>query len=115
MIMISVIIPACNEEKYIGKTISSVRGQNYKKYEIIVVCDGCTDSTVKLAGKLADRTIILKKRVGPAIAKNKGAIAAAGDKLIFLDADTRLSRNAMKNIEGVLMKNPNLVGTFRIK
>ena len=44
--MISIIIPAYNEEKYLKKTIESISEQTYKDYEIIVVANGCTDNTI---------------------------------------------------------------------
>lgn len=113
--MISIIIPACNEEKYLESTIKSIKNQNYEKYEIIVVCDGCTDNTDKIAKKLADKTVILKKRQGPAIAKNEGAKISKYNKLVFLDADTHLTKNTLGNISKALDKNPNIVGTCKIK
>ena len=113
--MLSIIIPACNEEKYLKETIKSIRNQNYKNYEIIVVCDGCIDKTSKIALKLADKTLILKKRAGPAIAKNQGAKIAKGDKFVFLDADTQLTKDVLLKINEYLDKNPNLVGTCKIK
>ncbi len=113
--MISIIIPACNEEKYLEKTIKSIKSQDYGDYEIIVVCDGCTDNTCKVAQKLADETIILRQRQGPAKAKNEGIKLAKGNKLVFLDADTHLTNRALENISKILDKNPNVVGTCKIK
>ncbi|MBI2148750.1 glycosyltransferase [Candidatus Woesearchaeota archaeon] len=113
--MLSIIIPACNEEKYLEETIKSIKSQSYKNYEIIVVCDGCTDNTPKISNKLADKTIIINKRIGPAAAKNEGAKACNGEKIVFLDADTCLTKNVLKNISTKIDKNPNLVGTCRIQ
>lgn len=113
--MLSIIIPACNEERYLESTITSIKKQAYKDYEIIIVCDGCTDNTPKIASKLADKAILLKKRSGPAAAKNEGAKVAKGNKFVFLDADTQLTNNVLKNINASLEKNPNLVGTCKIK
>lgn len=110
--MISVIIPACNEENYLEDTIKSVRSQNYE-HEIIVVCDGCTDNTTKLATAFADKFIILEKRAGPAVAKNEGVKLAKYNKLIFLDADTRLTENTLKEISDNLDKG--IIGTCKIK
>jgi len=53
--MISIIIPACNEEKYLLDTIKSIKSQSFKDFEIIVVCDGCTDNTPLIAKKHSDK------------------------------------------------------------
>ncbi|MBS3152874.1 glycosyltransferase [Candidatus Woesearchaeota archaeon] len=113
--MLSVIIPACNEEQYIKETIESIKKQNYKEYEIIVVCDGCTDKTPEIASKLADKVVTLKTRSGPAIAKNKGVEISKGNKLVFLDADTHLGKEALSNISEVLDNDINTIGTCKIK
>ena len=49
--VVSVIIPAYNEEKEIGKCIASLENQTYKNFEIIVVDDGSTDGTLKILKK----------------------------------------------------------------
>lgn len=94
--MISVIIPAYNEEKYIEATLRSVKSQNIS-HEIIVVCNGCTDNTAKVSKPFADRVIVLKER-GVSHARNVGASVASFDTLVFLDADTRLSKNVLVSI-----------------
>ncbi len=85
--MISIIIPAYNEEKYIEKTLKSIQNQDYENKEIIVVCNGCTDNTKKIAKKYAKKVFELKN---PDLveARNFGATKAEGKKLVFLDADT---------------------------
>src|SRR3989338_10743847 len=100
--MISIIIPACNEEKYIKNTINSVKQQNFKDYEIIVVCDGCTDKTSKITKRLTHKTIILNQRSGPAVAKNEGVKLAKYDKLVFLDADTLLTENSLQSMSDAI-------------
>lgn len=95
--MISIIIPALNEEKYIGKTLQSIKGSNFKDYEIIVVANGCTDKTIDKARKLADRIIVLKEN-GASRARNAGAEKAKGDVLIFLDADTLVDKDTLGKI-----------------
>ena len=59
--MISVIIPAYNEEKYIEKTLKSIKKQNFKHYETIVVCNGCTDNTKDIAKRYADKVLVIKE------------------------------------------------------
>lgn len=111
--MISIIIPACNEENYLKDAINSIKSQNFKDCEIIVVCDGCTDKTLDIAKNHADKFVLLKERKGPATAKNEGVKLAKHNKLIFLDADTKLTEGTLEEISKALDKN--LFGTCKIK
>ena len=96
--MISIIIPAYNEEKYIEKTLKNLKNQDYENKEIIVVCNGCTDNTKKIAQKYTNKVFELKKS-NLVKARNYGATKAKGKKLIFLDADTYFTNsNTLKEI-----------------
>lgn len=93
---VSVIIPTLNEEKYIEQTLKSIKNQDYSgKCEVIVVDSKSTDKTVEISKKYADKVVQIKKQ-GTALGKNIGAKAAKGEILIFLDADTILSKKWIK-------------------
>lgn len=103
--LISVIIPAHNEEKYIQKTVESILTQTYPQVEIIIVPNGCTDNTHKkvqsIITKSPPKTRILsitQKEAHVSLARNKGADVAKGEILVFLDADTTLEKNALFTI-----------------
>ncbi len=113
--MISIIIPACNEEKYLAETINAIKEQEYKEYEIIVVCDGCTDATEKIARKFTKKVVLLKQRGGPAHAKNKGVDVAEGKDLVFLDADTKVTGKTLEEIAKVFKKDKTVIGTCKIQ
>lgn len=88
--LISVVIPARNEEASIGGVVRSVIGQcpSGSRVEVIVVDDGSTDHTVREAQRAGARVIGQNGSEGnPAAARNRGASVATGDPLIFLDAD----------------------------
>jgi len=103
----SIIIPACQEEKYISQTLASLP----KQAEIIVICNGCTDSTEKLAKKHAKVISIKERNVSKA--RNLGAKASKGNILIFLDADTRFqSPNILEAIKKILQSSS--VGTCKV-
>ncbi|MEM2954692.1 MAG: glycosyltransferase family 2 protein [Candidatus Nanoarchaeia archaeon] len=104
---ISVIIPVHNKEKYIAKSIESVLNSNYpkNKLEIIVVDDGSTDKTFEIISKYASKyskyikPVHREKASGrAAIPKNEGAKIASGDILVFLDGDSIVEKNALKNL-----------------
>ncbi len=95
--LISILIPAHNEEAYIGETLKALRLQTYRFFEVIVIANGCTDLTAQVAHPLCDRVIDLAER-GLGKARNTGGAKARGELLVFLDADTRLNPEALAEI-----------------
>lgn len=95
--MLSIIIPAYNEGKYIDATLKSIKNQSFKDYEFIVVCNGCTDNTQKIAKKYTSKVFNLKNK-NVSYARNYGALKAGGEKLIFLDADIQLTADTLSSI-----------------
>ncbi|MGD0480649.1 MAG: glycosyltransferase family 2 protein [Terracidiphilus sp.] len=91
--LVSVIMPACNAERTIGKALESVRAQTYQNWEIIVVNDGGTDATGRMVAEFAQHTprnVMLLEHAqsrGPSAARNIAMKAAKGEYLAFLDAD----------------------------
>lgn len=100
MPLFSIVIPAYNEEKYILPTLKSIEQQNMANYEVIVVANGCTDATEEIVKKKVNekiRTLSLPK-ANVSVARNAGALNAAGEILVFLDADTQLATNTLQLI-----------------
>lgn len=90
--LVSVVIPAANEGRSIGRVIAAVREQAPPgvELEIIVVDDHSTDDTVARAEEAGARVLRLTGRRGsgnPAAARNLGARESRGDPIVFLDAD----------------------------
>jgi len=108
MVSISVIIPAMNEEKYIERTIKSLINQSFKDYELIVVDGNSKDKTREIAKKYTKKVIIQKGK-GISSARNQGAKIAKGNVLVFIDADTELSKNFLEVINEK-MKDKNIAG-----
>lgn len=84
--VISVVVPALNEDGYIASCLEFLRSQSYDDYELIVVDGGSSDRTVELAEKYADEVIVFKGPVGAA--RNTGVKKSRGEILAFIDADT---------------------------
>ncbi len=88
---VSIIIPLYNVEKYIAQCIESVLNQNYTNYEMIVVNDGSTDSSVAIVKQYAENDsrieLINQKNSGVSAARNNGLKKATGDYVVFIDAD----------------------------
>jgi len=95
---VSIIIPSYQEEKYIENTLKSLRNQDFKdEFEIIVVDGNSKDKTAKIARRYADKVIVSRRR-GIALQRNLGAKLARGEILLFIDADTFLWYNGLKEI-----------------
>jgi glycosyltransferase involved in cell wall biosynthesis len=85
---VSVVIPTLNEEKNIGALVQSITAQTYSGVEVIVIDDGSTDATRTIARLHGARVLENKPgRRGPAFGRNRGAKAARGELVCFLDAD----------------------------
>lgn len=85
--MLSIVIPTKNEEKYLPKLLESIKRQSFIDYEIIVADNGSHDRTREIA-----ETFNCKIVQGglPGAGRNRGAEAAIGEIILFLDADTEL-------------------------
>ncbi|WP_185806890.1 glycosyltransferase family 2 protein [Bacillus salinus] len=99
--IISIIIPARNEEQTIARLLTSIQSQDYQPLEIIVVNDQSTDRTKDIALQYGARVIDNKDLPAGWLGKSwacwNGATVAKGDILIFVDADTWFSKNGIEN------------------
>ncbi|MHC4141603.1 MAG: glycosyltransferase [Planctomycetota bacterium] len=94
---ISFIIPAYNEQDYLGKTLQRLTDSAEavgEPYEIIVVADGCIDGTVEVARQHETRLLEVELRHIAAV-RNAGAAVATGDLFIFVDADTLIPQETL--------------------
>lgn len=104
----SIIIPVYNVEKYIKRCLDSVINQSYNNYEIIVVDDGCTDNSIKIA-KNYPAKIISNKHVSVSEARNIGVKHAKGEYLLFLDSDDYWDKRLLENIINSMNNDPDLI------
>lgn len=91
MLLISVIVPIYNVDKYLESCIRSIINQTYYNLEIILVDDGSTDNSGKIIDEYAQKDsrikVIHQKNKGVSNARNNGLAIANGDYIIFLDSD----------------------------
>lgn len=111
--MISVIVPAHNEEAYLRETLEALKRQRYPRHEVIVIANGCSDGTADIARDHCDRLIVISQK-GISLARNLGARMASGDLLVFLDADTLLEPDALKTISRQFTRNHS-AGTLKAR
>jgi glycosyltransferase involved in cell wall biosynthesis len=88
---VSVIVPAFNQERLVGRAIQSVLAQTLPAHEIVVVDDGSTDGTASAVARAAAREdrvrYVRQENAGVSSARNRGIREATGNWLGFLDAD----------------------------
>lgn len=91
--LVSIIMPVKNGSNYMQEAINSIKSQNVN-CEIIVVDDGSTDNTVKIAENSSCKVIKHDVNKGQVVAKNTGLKQAQGEYIIFCDHDDILEQNA---------------------
>ena len=106
---ISVVIPAYNNSRYIGRAIDSILAQTCSADEIIVVDDGSTDNTAEVVRSYGSKVnFIQQENAGAGAARNTGIEAARNEWLAFLDADDEWLPNKLKIQTELLQRNPQL-------
>jgi len=101
---VSIILPARNEEEFLGKCLESLLHQDYENYEVIAIDDSSEDSTGKIISEFAKKNskiihVSAKPKPDGWMGKNwacmEGYRKASGELLLFTDADTRHSKNVI--------------------
>ena len=110
---LSIVIPAHNEERVIGRTLAAVRMLGVPAHEVIVVCNGCGDQTDARARQEGVR-VVVTDRCGVSLARNLGARHASGDTLLFVDADVLLAPGLAAAIAAAAGRWHRVVGTVRV-
>jgi hyaluronan synthase len=111
---VSVVMSALNEEELIGKAIDSIFSSNYpqEKLELICVNDGSTDMTyyymMRAKQKYGDRIRVVnfRENLGKRKALYVGLKKSKGDIIVTFDGDSKIGRNAIRNLLIPLLKDP---------
>jgi glycosyltransferase involved in cell wall biosynthesis len=94
--LVSVIIPCYNQANYLPEAINSALGQTHRPIEVVVVDDGSPDNVVGVVASYPDVRCIRQQNRGRSHARNAGFRASRGEYVVFLDADDRLTPNAIE-------------------
>ena len=109
---ISVIVPAFNAAVYLPRCLEAVFSSGWS-FECIVVDDGSTDDSASIALSAGARAVhVSEGPFGPAYARNRGAEAAHGKILFFLDADIVLAPGALRHVATFFQERPDVVAVF---
>jgi len=109
--LVSVIIPAYNEERYLPALLTSLGNQSYSPIEVIVVDNLSDDNTIKVAKEFGAKVMVNPTPANVNKSRNIGASAARGEYLAFIDADTIPESNAILNSVTALQNGADLVYT----
>ena len=108
-VMISVIIPVYNAEKYLHKCIDSVLSQTFSDFELLLINDGSKDRSAKICDEFAERDkrvkVIHKENGGVSTARNAGLDIATGKYICFIDSDDWVEKSYLKSFF-LVDKNP---------
>ncbi len=89
--LVSVVVPVFQAEKTISRCIESILAQDYENIELVLVDDGCSDSSIEICNRYKKRhgniLIIHEENMGPAHARNVGISVAKGKYISFVDSD----------------------------
>ena len=105
---LSIIVPVFNVEKWIDRCLKSILAQSFSDYELIIVNDGSTDSSLEICenySKNDSRIVLLsKKNGGLSDARNYGLKHAKGDYVVFIDSDDFIEKNYLKELLTTIKK-----------
>ncbi len=95
-------IPIHNSKNYLIDLINSIILQTYSDYELILVNDGSTDSSLEICNKFASKDsriiVVNQKNCGASAARNAGIRIASRELLTFIDADDKITNNYIEEL-----------------
>jgi glycosyltransferase involved in cell wall biosynthesis len=111
--LVSVAIPCFNQARFLNDAIASVRGQEYAPVEIVVIDDGSTDDSARIAAAAGVR-LGRQVNAGLSAARNAGLAMARGEFIVFLDADDELLPGAVRSGVELLQRCPSFSCVVRL-
>jgi glycosyltransferase involved in cell wall biosynthesis len=111
---VSFVIPMYNAEKTIATTLDAIMKSDYRDFEVIVVDDGSTDSSIEIVKKYNCRLVNSDKRSGAAAARNIGVQHSIGDIIFFIDSDIVIKPDTTNYIIKVFQDNQEIVAIVGI-
>ncbi len=108
---ISVIMPVYNTQKYVKTAVRSILEQSFKRFELLIIDDGSTDSSLKIVKEFKDERIRLlqnKKNRGLPYTRNKGITKSCADLIAFADSDDISHKDRLQRQYFFLMDNEHI-------
>ncbi len=109
---LSIVIPVYNGGHSFERCLRSIHHSTFHDWELIVVDDGSTDGSERVARSFGATVLHTSGRLGPAAARNHGARAARAPYLYFVDADCELHADTLSHIARTFREQPTLDALF---
>lgn len=112
--LLSIIVPIYNVEKYIRGTLESIYYQKFAEnnFEVICVNDGTPDNSMQIVNEFAVKHnnlhIINQENQGLSCARNAGLRIVKGDYVWFVDSDDRVAEQSLKQLERIIINEPDI-------
>lgn len=107
----SVVVPVRNGAAFLAESLPALAAAQAEDVELIVCDDGSQDGSVRIAAAHGARVLLREGPAGPAVARNRGAHAAEGTILLFLDADVRVHADTILRLRREL-DDPEVTAAF---
>lgn len=112
-VKVSMIIPCYNAGRYLGECLESVRAQDERDFEVIVIDDGSTDNTLDIAQAYAMKderiTVLHQDNQGVSAARNLGLSRATGEWVTFVDGDDLITPDMLSVMLGAADEKTDMV------
>lgn len=99
---VSMIVPVYNVEVFLRECLESIEGQSFLDYEVLIINDGSTDGSAKIAQKFVDKYenwhLIHKENGGLSSARNAGIARAKGEYICFVDSDDYIEKDYVQKL-----------------
>ena len=111
-VTVTIIVPVHNGGEKFGMCLASLAACDPRPEEVIVVADGESDGSWRLAEQFGWQVLKTPETGGPARARNLGAGSSKGDILFFIDADVTVSADAVDRVKSAFRDDPQLVAVI---
>jgi len=109
---ITVIVPVYNGRDFLPRCLDALFSADYASFEVLVVNDGSTDDGPEIAAERGARVISTPRRSGPGAARNLAAEVAAGEILLFVDADVVVKHDTLRKFAENFAEHPEISAIF---
>lgn len=112
MPIISIIVPIYNSEERLSRCLNSILAQSYKDFELILVNDGSTDSSIEICKSIMNKdkrvSLYNRKNSGVSASRNFGISVAHGEYIMFCDSDDEVEPDWCLELLNSIKKYPNM-------